>query len=77
MSMVQGSLMGVAFSGGQLSLWLWDVNQKIKNTSRVSESQASFVLPKIGPKYSKKQNQFSVNDMLNIVDNAVQKVSKI
>ena len=54
MAIIQDNLMGVGFSGGNLNLWLWDVKQKIKNNSRVSESQASFVLPKIGTKYSKK-----------------------
>ena len=54
MAMIQDALMGVAYSSGHLSLWIWDAKQKIKNSSKVAESQASFVLPKIGTKYSKK-----------------------
>ena len=54
LAMIQDALMGVGFASGHLSLWIWDAKQKIKNSSRVSESQASFVLPKIGAKYSKK-----------------------
>ena len=54
MAVIQDALMGIAFSSGHLSLWIWDAKQKIKNSSRVSESQASLVLPKIGNKFSKK-----------------------
>lgn len=60
-AMIQEALMGIAFSAGNLSLWVWDVKQKIKNSSRVSEGQSSLVLPKIGTKYSKKENDFNVN----------------
>ena len=54
MAMIQEALMGIAYSAGHLSLWVWDVKQKIKNSSSVSEGQSSLVLPKIGSKYSKK-----------------------
>ena len=58
-AMIQEALMGIAFTAGHLSLWVWDVKQKIKNSSRVSEGQSSLMLPKIGSKYSK--NDFNVN----------------
>lgn len=35
MAMVKGALMGIAFSGGALSLWVCDVQKKIKNSSQV------------------------------------------
>lgn len=60
-----------------MSLWVWDVKQKIKNASRVSEGQSSLVLPKIGQKYSKNESDFNVNKILDIVDVAVKKVNNI
>jgi hypothetical protein len=51
--MMKEALMAIAFSGSTLSLWLCDVNSKIKNSSRLYGEESSFVLPKIGKNYSK------------------------
>ena len=44
-AMVKGALRGIA-CGATVSLWVCDVQKKIKNSSQVSEE--SFVLPRIG-----------------------------
>lgn len=48
--MIKGNLMGVAFSGGNLSLWACDVQRKIKNNSNNSqmEETSQLILPPIG-----------------------------
>jgi hypothetical protein len=45
--MIKGNLMGVAFSGGNLSLWACDVQRKIKNSSQMEET-SQLILPPIG-----------------------------
>ena len=66
--------MGIAFSNGYLSLWVCDVHQKIKNSSRLSDPP-SFVLPKISK--PKKDNEKDLTELQDIVGHAVQKVNNI
>jgi hypothetical protein len=37
MAMVKGALMAIAFSSNSLSLWVCDVQKKIKNSSQMAE----------------------------------------
>jgi WD40 repeat protein len=73
-AMVKGALMGIASSAGSLSLWVCDVQRKIKNSSQVSE-EGSLVLPRIGKGRFGDDNQ--INELQNIVGLAIQRVNTI
>ena len=75
MSMVKGALMAVGSSNGKLHLWLCDVHKKIKNSSQVVQESA-LVLPKIG-RHANKQEDFDLNEIQNMVGNAIQRVNSI
>ena len=72
-AMVKGALMGIA-CGVTVSLWVCDVQKKIKNSSQVSEE--SFVLPRIakGARFGDDQQ---ISELQNIVGMAIQKVNTI
>lgn len=74
MAMIKGALMGIAFSAGTLSLWVCDVQKKIKNSSQVEEP-GSLVLPKINR--GRFGDDSEINNVKNIVDLALQKVGAI
>lgn len=72
--MVKGALMAIAFASNTLSLWVCDVQKKIKNSSQMIE-EGSLVLPKINRGRFGDDNQ--INELQNIVGLAIQKVNTI
>jgi len=51
--MIKGDLMAVSFYQNNLSLWVCDVNRKIKNSSSYY-SESNLILPPINNKANKK-----------------------
>jgi WD40 repeat protein len=74
-SMIKGSLMGVAFSGGSLSLWCCDLQRKVRNNSQLEEG--SFVLPKINKNPNRIGDDSQVREIQNLVGRAVENVNNI
>lgn len=68
--------MGIGCGGGAVSLWVCDVQRKIKNSSQVSVSQQSFVLPRIG-KGARFNDDNQISELQNIVGKAIEKVNTI
>ena len=58
-----------------MTLWVCDVNGKIKNSSRLSE-ESSFVLPKIN-RGGIEKGDYNFSELQNIVGMAVEKVNNI
>lgn len=53
--MIKGALMGISYAAGSLSLWVCDVQGKIKNRSQYID-EGSFVLPPITKGASRQEN---------------------